>query len=64
VRDDGVGGADYIRGSGLAGLAERVAASGGTITVASPLGRGTTIVVELPIGRDRSAGPPESSAAA
>jgi signal transduction histidine kinase len=64
VRDDGVGGADYIRGSGLAGLAERVADSGGTITVASPLGKGTTIVVELPIGRDWSAGPPESSAAA
>jgi signal transduction histidine kinase len=64
VRDDGVGGADYIRGSGLAGLAERVAASGGTITVASPPGRGTTIVVELPIGRDRSSSRSESSAAA
>jgi signal transduction histidine kinase len=64
VRDDGVGGADGCRGSGLVGLADRVAASGGTIAIASPAGVGTTIVVELPIERERSARRPEPSAAA
>jgi signal transduction histidine kinase len=49
VRDDGVGGADRTRGTGLVGLADRVAASDGTMTVTSPPGEGTTIVVELPI---------------
>ena len=40
VRDDGVGGADPVRGSGLAGLADRVEALGGTIHVHSPAGAG------------------------
>jgi signal transduction histidine kinase len=49
VRDDGAGGADPARGTGLAGLADRVACLGGTITVTSPPGAGTTLVVRLPI---------------
>jgi signal transduction histidine kinase len=48
VRDDGVGGADPGRGSGLAGLADRVEALGGSIRVHSPVGAGTHITVELP----------------
>jgi signal transduction histidine kinase len=53
VRDDGVGGADPVRGSGLVGLRDRVAALGGTITVQSPAGAGTSLHVELPLA-DRS----------
>ena len=49
VRDDGVGGADPVRGSGLVGLRDRVAALGGTITVQSPAGAGTSLHVELPL---------------
>jgi signal transduction histidine kinase len=49
VRDDGVGGADRRRGSGLIGLADRVEALGGTLTVRSPLGAGTSLEVELPL---------------
>jgi signal transduction histidine kinase len=49
VHDDGVGGADPTRGSGLVGLKDRVEAFGGTIVVDSPLGEGTTLLVELPL---------------
>jgi signal transduction histidine kinase len=49
IRDDGVGGADPTRGSGLIGLKDRVEATGGTMTVESPVGKGTSIAVELPI---------------
>jgi signal transduction histidine kinase len=48
VVDDGVGGADPSRGSGLSGLADRVAALEGTIAVDSPPGAGTRVCVELP----------------
>ena len=47
VRDDGRGGADPT-GGGLAGLAQRVAAADGTLTITSPPGGGTTITAELP----------------
>jgi signal transduction histidine kinase len=50
VRDDGSGGADPRRGSGLIGLTDRVDALGGAIDVASPVGRGTTVRVTLPLG--------------
>ena len=50
VRDDGVGGADASRGTGLQGLRDRVAALGGTMHVISPEGGPTTISVELPCG--------------
>jgi len=49
VSDDGAGGADPARGSGLLGLRDRVESMGGTIEVASPDGRGTTITVVLPL---------------
>ncbi|MEO3817428.1 CHASE3 domain-containing protein [Plantactinospora sp. B24E8] len=48
VRDDGVGGVDPGRGSGLVGIADRVAAAGGTVSVSSPPGQGTTLLVDLP----------------
>ncbi|MCI2415948.1 CHASE3 domain-containing protein [Saccharopolyspora sp. K220] len=48
VRDDGVGGATTGQGSGLVGLTDRVQALGGTITITSPPGEGTTLVVDLP----------------
>ncbi len=52
VRDDGVGGADPARGSGLAGLAglvDRVEALGGSIRLRSTAGTGTHITVDLPL---------------
>jgi signal transduction histidine kinase len=49
VRDDGAGGADPTRGSGLIGLKDRVEALGGAIIVQSPAGAGTTVDVELPL---------------
>jgi signal transduction histidine kinase len=49
VSDDGVGGADPTRGSGLVGLKDRVEAIGGTLTVDSRLGQGTRLHVELPL---------------
>src|SRR5579859_1093364 len=49
IRDDGCGGADPARGSGLIGLTDRVDALAGTIDVASPIGVGTTLMVTLPI---------------
>jgi signal transduction histidine kinase len=49
VRDDGVGGADPSRGSGLIGLSDRVEAVGGRIDIASPSGRGTTLLVTIPL---------------
>ena len=49
VADDGVGGADPARGSGLLGLADRVEAMGGAMSVTSPLGSGTRLEAELPI---------------
>jgi signal transduction histidine kinase len=49
VRDDGVGGADTARGSGLVGLTDRVEALGGSIHVDSRPGTGTQITAELPL---------------
>jgi signal transduction histidine kinase len=48
VRDDGAGGADSARGTGLIGLRDRVEALGGAIAVESPLGAGTAVRIELP----------------
>jgi signal transduction histidine kinase len=48
VEDDGVGGADPSRGSGLRGLCDRVAALDGTLELTSPPGRGTQLHAEIP----------------
>jgi signal transduction histidine kinase len=50
VSDDGVGGADPLRGSGLLGLKDRAEAIGGTISLHSPPGAGTHLTLELPFG--------------
>jgi signal transduction histidine kinase len=49
IRDDGVGGADPARGSGLIGLHDRVEAMSGTIIVDSPIGAGTAVLISLPL---------------
>ena len=49
VRDDGVGGADPARGSGLIGLRDRVEAIGGSSRVTSRRGEGTQLLIELPV---------------
>ena len=51
VADDGVGGADARRGSGLRGLADRVEALGGRLTIQSEPGRGTRVSGSLPLSR-------------
>jgi signal transduction histidine kinase len=50
VADDGVGGAADAGGSGLRGLADRIAAQGGTLDIRSEPGAGTTLTAELPCG--------------
>jgi signal transduction histidine kinase len=50
VTDDGVGGADETRGSGLRGLADRVAAVDGRLEIVSPPGQGTQLRVRIPLG--------------
>ena len=65
VRDDGSGGVDPARGSGLSGLADRVSALGGTLEIDSPLGAGTTIRARIPItapGQATVSAPPLSHA--
>jgi signal transduction histidine kinase len=62
VRDDGIGGADPRRGSGLVGLKDRTEALGGTFSIHSPVGRGTMVCCELPTSADAEqpdAGPSE-----
>jgi signal transduction histidine kinase len=54
IADDGVGGADPSRGSGLRGLTDRVEALGGRLRLASPADGGTVVTAELPY-RDRAA---------
>ncbi|HEV8651542.1 MAG TPA: ATP-binding protein [Actinomycetes bacterium] len=50
IADDGVGGADPGRGSGLRGLADRVETFGGTLRVESVPGHGTRLAAEIPLG--------------
>ena len=49
IRDDGVGGADPARGTGLRGLRDRVEALGGTLSIESAEGRGTYLAVVIPM---------------
>ncbi|MER7005345.1 sensor histidine kinase [Dactylosporangium sp. NPDC000555] len=51
VRDDGLGGADPRRGTGLTGLTDRVEALGGTLTLDSPAGQGTRLQAEFPLNQ-------------
>jgi signal transduction histidine kinase len=51
VGDDGGGGARVETGSGLTGLFDRVEACGGTLSIDSPAGQGTTVQAVVPIGR-------------
>jgi signal transduction histidine kinase len=57
VRDDGRGGADFARGTGLVGLTDRVEALGGRLSLHSPPGAGTTMQVALPLTAPRAVGP-------
>lgn len=50
IADDGIGGADPRDGSGLKGLADRIAALDGQLRLASPVGRGTIVEAEIPCG--------------
>ncbi|MGB6764143.1 GAF domain-containing protein [Mycobacterium sp.] len=52
IRDDGIGGADAGKGSGLIGLVDRVEALGGRIGITSHRGDGTSLDVVIPLGRD------------
>jgi signal transduction histidine kinase len=54
VRDDGVGGADASGSSGLLGIADRVEALGGSLTLVSPRGVGTSLIANLPLSRVQS----------
>jgi PAS domain S-box-containing protein len=51
VSDDGRGGADIARGTGILGLRDRAEAAGGTLTLTSPPGRGTIVAAALPLSR-------------
>jgi signal transduction histidine kinase len=61
IRDDGVGGADAARGSGLVGLTDRVEALGGRIDVESAPGGGTSLVATLPLDVEPTRGPPRAT---
>jgi signal transduction histidine kinase len=52
ISDEGVGGADPARGSGLLGIDDRVEALGGSMHIDSPAGKGTTLLVTLPVAGD------------
>jgi signal transduction histidine kinase len=62
VTDDGIGGADPGKGSGLRGLADRVSALDGRLTVESSPGRGTTINAIIPCPPDRVSQPMPTAA--
>jgi signal transduction histidine kinase len=57
VTDDGIGGADPAKGSGLRGLADRVAALDGRLEVESAPGRGTTVRAVIPRRPDTASQP-------
>ena len=54
ISDDGIGGADSGRGSGLIGLDDRIEVLGGRMHVDSPPGVGTTLDIVIPYGTERS----------
>ncbi len=62
IHDDGRGGADPARGSGIVGLRDRVETLGGTMALTSPPGAGTSILVELPVREAGDPSPPTRTA--
>jgi signal transduction histidine kinase len=56
IRDDGVGGADPSKGSGLIGLHDRIAALGGALVVHSEPGAGTVLTAQIPVAASTAAG--------
>jgi signal transduction histidine kinase len=58
VRDNGRGGADFTRGTGLIGLKDRAEALGGHLDLRSPQGAGTTLDITLPLGHPGGPEPP------
>jgi signal transduction histidine kinase len=56
VRDDGVGGAALPGGTGLIGLADRIAALGGRLVLESPAGGPTTVTATMPLSADPQPG--------
>ena len=50
IADNGIGGADPSRGSGLVGLKERIESLGGTMKIISPFGGGTSLLIDIPVG--------------
>jgi signal transduction histidine kinase len=50
IRDDGCGGADMTRGSGLRGLQDRLGAVSGKLDLRSPVGGGTVLRAQVPLG--------------
>jgi signal transduction histidine kinase len=61
VSDDGVGGADAARGTGLRGLQDRLAALDGTLWLESPAGGGTRLRAKIPVGKAWSPTAPSSA---
>jgi signal transduction histidine kinase len=54
IRDDGIGGADLGKGSGLVGLSDRIEALGGTLEVTSATGNGTALLIAIPLHGERN----------
>ncbi|MET7403701.1 DUF4118 domain-containing protein [Dactylosporangium sp. NPDC005572] len=54
IRDNGIGGANTVSGSGLVGLCDRVAVLGGRLDIVSPTGHGTALLAEIPTDSDRA----------
>jgi signal transduction histidine kinase len=52
IRDDGIGGADLGKGSGLIGLKDRAEALGGQMRILSPAGSGTSLHIAIPLGSE------------
>ena len=63
IRDDGIGGADVTKGSGLTGLRDRVEALGGTLTISSQRGAGTSLRARIPFEASSTTQTDDSSAA-
>jgi signal transduction histidine kinase len=59
IHDDGIGGADPAKGSGLVGLSDRIEALGGRLEVTSAAGSGTTLLIQIPIEGESGSGSPE-----